>query len=63
MDLIFTQVDMVEERFAGHAIVALGVIGRDGAFVHKEEVKLRPGHARQEWVSRVGQQSEGNFGC
>ena len=43
VDLVGGDGDVIEEGFAGHAIVALGVVGGHAAFVGEEDMGLRPG--------------------
>jgi len=62
VNLLGAHADFIEERFAGHAVVAFGVVGRDGAFIDEEELERGPRHAIQEWMRGVGEQRECSFG-
>ena len=62
VDLLGAEVDVVEEGFAGHAVVAVGVVGGDGAFVNEEEFEFGPRHALEEGVVGVGEQAKEALG-
>ena len=46
MNLTGVQWNVVEQCFTGHAVVAVGVVGRHQALVDPVEVELVPGHTR-----------------
>ena len=62
VNLLRLERDMIEESFAGHAVVAVRGIGRNGALIHPVEVKVFPGHAGPPGLVGVGEKLEGRLG-
>ena len=62
MNLVGTQRHLVQQRFASHTVVALGVAGRNASLVHPKEVEPIPRHAPAPRLTGVGEQLEGGFG-
>src|SRR5579863_2349286 len=52
---------MVEHRLARHAEIRVGVVRRNAALIHPEELQLVPRHARPPGLSRIGQQRESSL--
>jgi len=61
VNLLGLEGDVIEERFAGHAEVALCVVGGDGALVDPEEVEVIPGHAPAPGLVGIGEQGKGSL--
>ena len=58
-DLLSAQWYLVQQRFPGHAVIAIRVIGRDTAFVDPIKLEVLPGNLLAVLCAGIGQKLKG----
>ena len=60
--MIPRQRDLIEQKAARHAVIAVGMVGRYAAVVDPENPKTLPGNSRAKRPGRIGKQRKNRLG-